>query len=419
MYGVCAVVQLYIKSRDNLLARLLQSKRNNLIRKFRRERLSRMRRKLRSTWYYNGRTDQWWINMLGNNLPDEEWRKNFRMSQADFNKLLEDLLPHISPHENSPNYRAIPAKKKLAITLYYLKDTGSLRMTANTFGVHISTASKTIHQVCQAISQVLGPKYVRLPKDHKEMQQKAAEFEAKYGMPQAFRCIDGTHIPVKRPNLNSQDYYCYKMFFSLNVQAICDFRGLFMDVDCRWPGSVHDAKVFANSKANEKLKSGQLPLTYQQLLPGRTKVGNYLIGDPAYPLTPYSMKEYDSCATNAQVVFNNLLRSARNPIECAFGRLKARWSVLTKSMDLKLELVPHVIYACFVLHNFCEQTRNPLDPELMQKQYHFKSQQLKEARNVPDPVYSGNLDEGAATRDILTVYIHDNLPDHLVDENIG
>jgi hypothetical protein len=62
------------------------------------------------------------------------------------------------------------------------------------------------------------------------------------------------------------------------------------------------------------------------------------------------MKEYATCASNEEVIFNTLLRAARNPIECAFGRLKARWSVLTKKVDLKIGSVPVVVYACCVLH---------------------------------------------------------------------
>ena len=96
-------------------------------------------------------------------------------------------------------------------------------------------------------------------------------------MIQAFGCIDGTHIPIKRPIVDSQDYFNYKQFFSLNVQAVCDFRGIFMDVDCRWPGCVHDAKVFANSNIHNELKAGNLPKTFNSLLPGYDKIPNYLI----------------------------------------------------------------------------------------------------------------------------------------------
>ena len=43
------------------------------------------------------------------------------------------------------------------------------------------------------------PKLLKLLKTVNEMRQKVSEFEAKFGMVQAFECIDGTHVPVKRP----------------------------------------------------------------------------------------------------------------------------------------------------------------------------------------------------------------------------
>lgn len=105
------------------------------------------------------------------------------------------------------------------------------------------------------------------------------------------------------------------------MQAVWD--GIFMDVDCRWPGSVHNAKVFANSRINADLKKNSLPFSRPLSEDGK-RICNYLIGDPGYPLTHFCIKEYDHCQQNEEVVFNNLLRSARNPIESAFGRLKAR-----------------------------------------------------------------------------------------------
>ena len=68
--------------------------------------------------------------------------------------------------------------------------------------------------------------------------------------------------------------------------------------------------VFANSKINEKLKNGVLPTTFSCPVPGQEKIPNYLLGDPAYPLTPYCLKEYQSCSSNYEVLFNTMLRAA-------------------------------------------------------------------------------------------------------------
>ena len=74
------------------------------------------------------------------------------------------------------------------------------------------------------------------------------------------------------------------MKYSLNVQAVCDEKGLFVDFDCSWPGSVHDARVLANSAINGLLVEKKLPNVERTLIQGDIPVPPLLIGDPAYPL---------------------------------------------------------------------------------------------------------------------------------------
>ena len=162
-------------------------------------------------------------------------------------------------------------------------------MTANIFGVALSTVSKLIHDVCDGACKHLGFKSVYLTRSEEEM-IKGCKFWNKCGLTQAFGCINGKHVPVIRPFENSQDFTA-KSFFSLNVQSVCNSRGLSMDVDCRWPESVLDAKVFCNSRINKRFQKDKIAITYQQTLPGCPKVGNYQIGDSAYSLTPYCMRE--------------------------------------------------------------------------------------------------------------------------------
>ncbi len=407
----CLVFLLEIKRKrdhDTAIAVFL-AKRSYILRKLKKEKLRRLCRKKRSCWVKPGRTEAWWHNHVSDVVSEESWNKNFRMSQAAFYELVNELSTFIACNKSSPNYRAIPTAKKVAIALYYLKDTGSLTMTANAFGLHICTVSKVINEVCQAITYKLGPKYLHLPRDEDQMRRKVAEIEAKYGMPQAFGLIDGTHIRIKRPTMNSQDYFSYKGYFSFNVQAVCDCNGIFMDVDCRWPGSVHDAKVFANSRINLDLKNNSLSCFSRPLSQYGKRIGNYLIGDPGYPLTHFCMREYEHCQTNEEVVFNNLLRSARNPIECAFGRLKARWAVLTKAIDLKLDDTPTLIYACFVLHNFCELGSHYVDEDAVRSQIEFNRYQHNLPTNNQSSVYSCETAEGGSVRQEITEYIRKQL----------
>ena len=76
-----------------------------------------------------------------------------------------------------------------------------------------------------------------------------------------------------------------------------------------------------------------------------SKIGNYFIGDPVYLLKPYYLREYSTCSSNAELIFNNMLRSSRNSTECAFDRLKARLGFLIRTIDLQLENVPVAFFS--------------------------------------------------------------------------
>ena len=78
-------------------------------------------------------------------------------------------------------------------------------------------------------------------------------------------------------------------------------------------------------------------------------------------------------------------------------------------MDFKLEKFPDIIYACFVLHNFCEWYSVYINEEQVKTQTELLKTNKTQFKNLADPIFSYVEGEKEVFWKTLTDYIKENI----------
>ena len=142
------------------------------------------------------------------------------------------------------------------------------------------------------------------------------------------------------PQKDKELYFTRKKRYALHWQGIVDFRGIFTGYDIGWPGSVHDAKVYRHS-------------SFYSNRSFLIRENDFLIGDSAYPLSPFLIKPYNK-PNNEQKIFNQIFSSHRIVVEHSFGRLKNRFVGIREISVKKVSTAINLIDCAIILHNYLE-----------------------------------------------------------------
>lgn len=122
--------------------------------------------------------------------------------------------------------------------------TGSHQVVvADCFDVSQKLVSQCLARVARAIAGLVHQS-IKFPNGG-DLQKVTQDFYTIAGMPGVIGCVDCTHVPIVRPTREDSELFrCRKGYFSLNIQAICGPDLKFYNIVARWPGSVHDARIF-------------------------------------------------------------------------------------------------------------------------------------------------------------------------------
>ena len=109
------------------------------------------------------------------------------MPKQNFEGLVAELKPYISPNPLSPNQRALQADTQIGVTLHYLKHTVLFGIITNSFNIGNCAVSVVTTDVGGARSNYLEPNFISLPKDKHKTRVEVGEFGTKLKMKPMFQ----------------------------------------------------------------------------------------------------------------------------------------------------------------------------------------------------------------------------------------
>ncbi|CAN1781578.1 Putative nuclease HARBI1 [Linum perenne] len=168
--------------------------------------------------------------------------------------------------------------------------------------------------------------------------------------------LDGTMVTVRPIVATQTKYRNRKGQTAINVLGVCNTRMQFVYCLVGWPGSAHDSRILRDALARDS--SFRIP------------PGSYYLCDVGYTnargfLTPYRAQRYHltewgrNRPRTKEEMYNMRHAKARNVIECAFGVLKMRFSLLRDSSWFSPTRVGMIVNACVLLHNYIRREGGP------------------------------------------------------------
>ncbi|KAL0560685.1 hypothetical protein IC582_001095 [Cucumis melo] len=187
--------------------------------------------------------------------------------------------------------------------------------------------------------------------------------------------LNGTYMKVNVSQIDRPRYRTHKGNIATNVLGMCDTKGDFIFVLAGWKGSTANLCI-SGMRLHDQMDS-MFPRVFTISTPPMTFKNFYItvynplcyitrfyyLYNVGYPniegfLAPYRGQRYhlqEWCGTR------NAPTTTWNVIECAFGLLKGRWTILRGKSYYLVQVQCRTILACFLLHNLINREMMNVD----------------------------------------------------------
>ena len=187
-------------------------------------------------------------------ISDRNLIRHYRFPRHEIIRIIAELGPQLRRATNRSH--AVSTNTQVLVALRFYASGSFQNVLADTAGL----CQASISNIITAVTEILAEKAkneIRMPQGLAAINDTIQNFATIKNFPRVIGVIDGTHIPIKAPSVNEHIYVNRKHFHSLNVQVICDSKQLILNYCCKYPGSTHDAFIWANCLVRERFVGGE------------------------------------------------------------------------------------------------------------------------------------------------------------------
>nr|XP_033783868.1 putative nuclease HARBI1 [Geotrypetes seraphini]XP_033783869.1 putative nuclease HARBI1 [Geotrypetes seraphini] len=252
---------------------------------------------------------------------------------------LVDLLGNNLTRPTQRSRAISPETQILAALGFYTSGSFQTRM-GDAIGISQASMSRCVSNVTDALVE-RASQFIHFPMEKRARQQLKDEFYGLAGLPGVLGVLDCTHVAIKAPNAEDLSYVNCKGVHSLNCMMVCDARGLLLNVETQWPGSLQDNVLLQQSVLNTQFES-------------EMHKDGWLLADSAFFLRTWLMTPLHGPETPAENRYNIAHSATHSVIEQTFQAIRSRFRCLdgTKgTLQYSPEKCSHIILACCVLYN--------------------------------------------------------------------
>ena len=143
----------------------------------------------------------------------DEFKTFFRVSRQSVEYLYEsisrvcreDSITDITDRVGSGGSPQKPLSHRILMTLWYLASNDKYASIADRFGMSESTCNTGIRNIISFINMNLRDRLIRWPTAHEQHETESLYLQL-YNFRGVVGMIDGTHIPIRQPDIRGYDY---------------------------------------------------------------------------------------------------------------------------------------------------------------------------------------------------------------------